>query len=129
MRNPADSIEEAEQAVASARAMAHEHYAALQTKVREQASLPKVMGGVLAGAIAVGYLIKGGRSKQRVYVTEKKSGIWSTMLTLTRTLVPLLGSLYAARQAESATKTVAKATGTAPVPHDAEVHVPGQRST
>lgn len=129
MQNPADSIEEAEQAVASAKAMAREQYAALQTKVREQASSPKVMGGVLAGAIAVGYLMKGGRSKQRVYVTEKKNGIWSTILTLTRTLVPLLGSLYAARQAESATKTVAKATGTAPVPHDAEVHVPDHPAT
>ena len=129
MQNRADSIEEAEQAVASAKAMAREQYAALQTNLREQASSPKVMGGVFAGAIAIGYLMKGGRSKQRVYVTKEKNGIWSTMLTLTRTLVPLLGSLYAARQAESATKTVAKATGTAPVPHDAEVHVPDHRAT
>ena len=127
MQNPADSIETAEQDVASRKAMARAQYDALQTKLREQASSPKVIGGVLAGAIALGYLVLGGRGKQkRVVVTEKRSGAWSMMLDTARTLVPLLGSLHAARQAKSAKKTVAKATGTAPVPHDAEVQTPGQ---
>ena len=126
MQNPADSIESAERDVAARKAMVRAQYDALQTKLREQASSPKVIVGVLAGAIALGYLMLGGRGKQRrVVVTEKKSGALSMMLDAARTLAPLLGSLHAARQAKSAKKTVAKATGTAPVPPDAEVHTPG----
>jgi hypothetical protein len=129
MENPADSIESAEQDVATRKATVRAQYDVLQAKLREQASSPKVIGGVLAGAIALGYLIMGGRGKQkRVVVTEKKSGTLSTMLDMARTLAPLLGSLHAARQAKSAKKTVAKATGTAPVPPDAEVQMPGQKT-
>jgi hypothetical protein len=125
MENPADSIASAEQDVAARKAMVRAQYDVLQAKLRQQASSPKVIGGVLAGAIALGYLVIGGRSKQkRVVVTEKRTGTWSMMLDTARTLAPLLGSLHAARQAKSAKKTVAKATGTTPVPHDAEADTP-----
>ena len=126
MQNPSDPIESAEREVAARKAMVRAQYDALQTKVREQASSPKVIGGVLVGAIALGYLMMGrGRKQKRVVVTEKRGGTWSMMLDTARTLAPLLGSLHAARQAKSARKTIAKATGTGPVPHDAEAHTPG----
>ena len=125
MQEPTDSIERAEQDVAARKATLRAQYDELQTNLRGQASSPKVIGGVLAGAIALGYLMIGGRNKpKRVVVTEKRSGTWSMVLDTARTLAPLLGALHAAREAKSAKKTVAKATGTAPVPPDAEVHTP-----
>ena len=126
MQNPPDSIEVAEREVATRKAVARAQYDGLAAKLRAQASSPKVIGGVLAGAIALGYLVMGGSRKQkRVVVTEKGSGTWSMVLDAARTLAPLLGALHAAREAKSAKKTIAKATGTAPVPPDAEVHTPG----
>ena len=128
MENRADSIASAERAVAAQKAMVRAQSDALQAKLRQQASSPKVIGGVLAGAIALGYLMIGGRSKQkRVVVTEKRSGTWSMMLDTARTLAPLLGSLHAARQAKAARKTAAKGTGTTPVPHD-DVDTPGAQT-
>lgn len=129
MQNPPDSIESAEREVIARKAMMRAQYDALQTKLREGASSPKVIGGVLVGAIALGYwVMRGGRKQKRVLVTEKRSGTWSMLLDTARTLAPLLGALHAAREAKSAKKTIAKATGTTPVPHDAEVRTPGARA-
>jgi len=126
MQNPPNSIESVEREVAARKAMVRAQYDALQTKLREGASSPKVIGGVLVGAIALGYfMMSRDRKRERVVVTEKRSGTWSMMLDAARTLAPLLGSLHAARQAKSAKKTIAKATGTRPVPPDAEVPTPG----
>lgn len=117
-----DSVELAEQEVIGRKRTAQAQYDALQAKLRNQASSPKVIGGVLVGAIALAYFVFGGRSKPKRRAGKQGGGTWSLMLETAQTLVPLFGALHAARQAKSAKKTIAKATGTAPVPHDAPVH-------
>jgi len=67
MERPADSIASAERAVTAHKAIVRAKSDALQAKLRKEASSPKVIGGVLVGAIALGFLLIGGRSKQNVW--------------------------------------------------------------
>jgi hypothetical protein len=116
-----DSIASAEREVAGRRAVALAEYRALQTKLQRQASSPKVIGIVLIAATAIAYFVIAGRRKPKRVVMEK-AGAWSQVLDTAKLVLPLVGALKAAKaakHAQSAKKTVSKATGTPPVSSDA----------
>lgn len=105
-----DFVKQAERLVAARRAITRAHYEALDTRLRRQASSPKLIGGVLLGAIAIAYLAFGRSGKgKRV---SKESGILPLVLKAAQIAVPLVGTLHAAREAKAARKTVSRATGT-----------------
>jgi hypothetical protein len=107
-----DPIAAAERDVALKKIELQAHFDALQTKYKRQASSPKMIAGVVVGAVAFAYLLlRPGKSKS----VKKSGGTWPLLVQGAQTLLPLLGALHAAREAESAKKTVSKATGTPPV--------------
>jgi hypothetical protein len=121
MDRPADPVELAEREVAARKAVMRSDYDALQEKMRRQASSPKLIIGVLISAIVIAYFAIAGRGKPKRVVVEKGGGLWSQLLQTAQVLVPLAGvfkTVQATKAAESAKKTVSKATGTPPVPHD-----------
>ena len=112
MKELPDPIAAAERDVALRKVEMQTHFDALQTKFRKQASSPKLIAGVVVGAVAFAYLLlRPGKSKS----AKQSGGTWPLLMQGAQTLLPLLGALHAAREAESAKKTVSRATGTPPV--------------
>ncbi|MBA3504345.1 MAG: hypothetical protein H0T80_01015 [Betaproteobacteria bacterium] len=106
------SIESAEQDLAEAKALLEAEYHAVEAKVRRSASSPLLVGGVLLGAGAIGYLFAGKREKPDLSYRREKRGAWGQVLQIGQMLVPLLGALKAAQEAKAGRKAIAHATGT-----------------
>ncbi|MEJ7667562.1 MAG: hypothetical protein WKH97_02280 [Casimicrobiaceae bacterium] len=106
------SIESAEQELAEAKALLQAEYQAIEAKVRRTASSPFLIGSVLVGAAAIGYLAVGKRDKPDLSHRREKRGAWGQVLQIGQMLVPLLGALKAAQEAKAGRKAIAHATGT-----------------
>jgi len=95
MNKRSDSIALAEQQVAEARTAALDEYRAARAKLRRRLGSPVFIGGVLLGAVALGYLAIGrGRPKRLVY-PESRSAWWRVARTA-QILLPLLIALDSA---------------------------------
>jgi len=98
MNKRSDPIVLAEQQVAEARTAALAEYQAARVKLYRHISSPALIGGVLLGAIAVGYLtLSRGKPKRLVY--QGSPGAWTRVVKTVQVLLPLLMAL------NSATKT------------------------
>jgi hypothetical protein len=86
------SIESAEQEVVEAKAQVRAEYRAVESKVRRSASSPLLVGGVLLGAAAIGYLALGERDKGVRAASREKRGAWREVLRIAQMLLPLLGA-------------------------------------
>jgi len=106
------SIESAEHDLAEAKALLQAEYQALEAKVRRSASSPLLVGGVLLGAAAIGYLAAGKRDKPDRPAPRETRGAWSQVLQIGQMVLPLLGALKAAQEAKAGRKAIAHATGT-----------------
>ena len=98
------SIESAEQEVVEAKARVLAEYRAVESKVRRSASSPLLVGGVLLGAAALGYLALGNRDKGVRAASREKRGAWREVLRIAQMLLPLLGALEAAQKASAGRK-------------------------
>jgi len=110
------SIESAEQELAESKALLQAEYQALESKVRRGATSPLVIGGVLLGAAAIGYLAIGKRNKPALPSLRQKRGTWGQALEVGQLLLPLVAAFKAAQEAKKGRKAIAHATGT---PEDA----------
>ncbi len=106
------SIESAEQALAESKALLQAEYQAIEAKVRRSASSPLLVGGVLLGAAAIGYLAVGKREERARPAPREKRGAWGQVLQIGQLVLPLLGALKAAQEAKAGRKAIAHATGT-----------------
>ena len=98
MNKRSRSIVLAEQQVAEARTAVLAEYEAARAQLNRRVGSPMFIGGVLLGAIALGYLALGrGKPKRSVY--PENPGAWSRALKTVQVLLPLLMAL------NSATKT------------------------
>ena len=98
MNKRSDSIVLAEQQVAEARTAALAEYQAARVKLYRHISSPALIGGVLLGAIAVGYLtLSRGKPKRLVY--PGSPGAWTRVVNTVQVLLPLLMALNSATKA------------------------------
>src|ERR1017187_8160099 len=98
MNERSDSIVLGEQQVAEARTAALAEYQAARAKLRRRMGSPVFIGGVLLGAIALGYLAPGrGKPKRPVYT--ERPGAWSRAGKTVQVLLPLLMALHSATKA------------------------------
>ena len=94
MNTRSDSIALAEQQVAEARTAVLAEYQAARTKLNRRTASPLFIGGVLLGAIALGYFATGrGKPKRPVYL--ERPGAWSRAVNTVQVLLPLLMALGA----------------------------------
>jgi hypothetical protein len=110
MNKRSDSIVLAEQQVAEARTAALAEYQAARAQLRRRMGSPAFIGGVLLGAIALGYLASG-RGKPKRLVEPGSPGAWSRAVKTVQVLLPLLMALNAAT--EAAPRPRANLSGTA----------------
>lgn len=111
MNESVDSIATAERLVADAKAVMAAEYHTVIAKTRRSASSPLLVGGVLLGAMAIGYLAVGKRGKPDLALTREKRGAWPQLLQIAQILLPLLGALKAAQEAKAGRKAIVRATG------------------
>jgi len=95
MNERADSIALAEQRVAEARTAALAEYQAARAKLRRRVGSPVFIGGVLLGAVVLGYLALG-RGKPKRLVYARSPGAWSRAVKTAQVLLPLLMALDSA---------------------------------
>ena len=112
MEKSSDSLASAEQELAESKALLLSEYHAVTTEARRKASSPLLVGGVLFGAAAIGYLAAGKREKPSLSLPRQKSGGWGQLLQFGQMLLPLVGALKAAQEAKAGRKAIAYATGT-----------------
>jgi GAF domain-containing protein len=93
-----DSIVLAEQQVAEARTAVRAEFQAARAKLRRRMGSPVFIGGVLLGAIALGYLAPG-RGKPKRLVYSGSPGAWSRAVKAVQVLLPLLMALNSATKA------------------------------
>ena len=99
-----------EREVAEARIAALTEYQATRANLRRRVGSIGFIGGLLFGAVAVGYLALGlDRSKRSVY--PKNPGVWSRVGETVQVLLPLLMAFNSA--AKAAHRSRAKIGGTA----------------
>ena len=98
MNKRSDSIVLAEQQVAEARTAVLAEYQAVRAKLRRRMGSPVFIGGVLLGAIALGYLGLG-RGKPKRPVCAGSPGAWSRVVETVQVLLPLLMALDSATKA------------------------------
>ncbi len=95
MNRRADSIALAEQQVAEARLAAFAEYDAARARVRRRVRSPVVIGGVLLGAVALGYLaFRYGKRRRRA--DSSNPDAWALAARTVRVLAPLLVALVSA---------------------------------
>lgn len=94
-----ESIALAEQQVAEARTAALAEYRAARAKLRRRVSSPVFIGGVLLGAMVLGYLAPGCGKPKRL-VEPESPGAWSRAVKAVQVLLPLLMLLNSALEAE-----------------------------
>ena len=95
MNRRSDAIVLAEQQVAEARTAALDEYRAARAKLHRRLSSPLFIGGVLLGAIALGYLALG-RGRPKPAVHPESSGVWWRVIRTAQVMVPLLIALDSA---------------------------------
>jgi hypothetical protein len=89
MNKRSGTIVLAEQQVAEARTAALAEYQVARAKLRRRMGSPVFIGGLLLGAIALGYLALGrGKPKRPVY--PRSQGAWSRVGKTVQVLLPLL---------------------------------------
>ena len=98
MNERSDSIVLAEQQLAEARTAVLAEYQAARAKLRRRMGSPVFIGGVLLGAIALGYLVPG-RGKPKRPVDQGSPGAWSRAVKTVQVLLPLLMALNSATKA------------------------------
>ena len=104
MNKRSDPIVLAEQQVAEARTAALAEYQAARVKLYRHISSPVLIGGVLLGAIAVGYLtLSRGKPKRLVY--QGSPGAWSRVVKTVQVLLPLLITLNSATKSARRPRT------------------------
>lgn len=108
---PADSVVLAEQQVAAHKTMVRAQYGAVQARLRRQASSTKLIGAVLGGAIAIGYLAMARRTRAKPVTTRRNSSAWLDVLATVKALLPLAAAIMATLQARAALKATMHATG------------------
>jgi ABC-type transporter Mla maintaining outer membrane lipid asymmetry permease subunit MlaE len=96
-----DSIALAEQEVAEARAAALAELEVARARVRRRASSPLVVGGVLLGAVALGWLVVAGARRRR-RVDAEGPDPWMVAARTVQVMVPLLMALVSAGRAAHA---------------------------
>ena len=99
-----DAIAVAERQVTEARMAVFAEYDAARARLRRRTSSPVFIGGVLLGAIALGYLAFG-RAKPRLPVCREspgRRGAWSRAGRTAQVLLPLLIALNSATKAARA---------------------------
>ena len=95
MNRRSDSIALAEQRVAEARTAALAEYQAARANLRRRVGSPVFIGGVMLGAIALGYLaLRRGKPKRRV--DAESPGAWTRVFRTVQVLLPLLMALDSA---------------------------------
>lgn len=88
MNSHSNAIVLAEQQVTEARAAVLAEYQAAQAKLRRRVTSPLFIGGVLLGALVLGYLYR--RSgKPEAVVCAASPGAWTQVLRTVQVLVPL----------------------------------------
>jgi hypothetical protein len=110
MNRHSASIALAERQVADAQTAALVEYQAARANLRRRMASPAFIGGVLIGAIALGFLAAG-RSSPKRPVNSGRPGVWSRAATTVQVLLPLLLALNSATTA--ARRAGANAGGTA----------------
>ena len=110
MNKRSDSIALAEQRVAEARTAALAEYHAARAKLLRRMGSPVFIGGVLVGAVALGYFASG-RGKPKRLVEPGSLGAWSRVVETVQVLLPLLMALNSA--AKPARRPRANPSGTA----------------
>ena len=104
MNKRSDPIVLAEQQVAEARTAALAEYQAARVKLYRHISSPALIGGVLLGAIAVGYLtLSRGKPKRPVF--PGITGAWSRVGKTVQVMLPLLMALNSATKAAHRPRT------------------------
>ena len=98
MNKHSDSIVLAEQQVVEARTAALAEYQVARVKLRRHISSPALIGGVLLGAIAVGYLALS-RSKQKRLVYQGSPGAWTRVVKTIQVLMLLMAHHSATKNA------------------------------
>ncbi len=98
MNNSSALIALAEQRVAEARTATLAEYQAVRAKLRRRMGSPVFIGGVLLGAIALGYLARG-RGKPQRLVEPGSPGAWSRVVKTVQVLLPLLMALNSTTEA------------------------------
>lgn len=93
-----ESIVVAEQQVDDARLAVLAEYGAARANLRRRARSPAVIGGLLLGGIAFGYVALG-RGKSNHHVYRESTDAWSRVIETTRVLLPLLVAIVAATTA------------------------------
>ena len=95
MNKRSDSIVLAEQQVAEARTAALAEYQAARAQLHRRVGSPVFVGGVLLGAIALGYFALG-RGKPKRLAYPGSPGAWSRAVKTVQVLLPLLMALHPA---------------------------------
>jgi len=102
-----DSIALAEQEVAEARVAAFAEYQAARARVRRhvrRAVSPVVIGGVLLGAFALGYLLVA-RGRRRRRSEHERLNAWMVAARTVQVAAPLIMALVSASRAAHARRT------------------------
>lgn len=110
MNRRVDPIALAEQQVAEARTAAFAEYEAARARVRRRVRSPVFIGGVLLGAVALGYLALALRKRKR-RVGPGSQDAWTLAAKTVQVLVSLLMALVSTTRA--ARKSRAKIRGAA----------------
>ena len=110
MNRRSDSIALAEQQVAEAQTAVLAEYQAARARLNRRVGSPVFIGGVLLGAIALGYLAPA-RGKPTCPVCPARPGAWSRALKAAQVLLPLIMALGSA--AKTAPRSDANIGGTA----------------
>ena len=95
MNNRFDSIQRAERQVAEARTAVLAEYGAARAGLRRRVGSPAFIGGVLLGAIALGYLAFG-RGRPKHSADPASPGAWTQVVRTAQVLLPLLIALNSA---------------------------------
>lgn len=95
MNKRSDSIVLAEQQVAEAWTAALDEYQAARAQLRRRMSSHVFIGGILLGAVALGYFALG-RGKPKRLVYPESTGTWSQVVKTVQVLLPLLIALNSA---------------------------------
>ncbi len=96
-----DPIALAEQQVVEARTAVLAEYYMARAKLNRRAGSPVFIGGVLLGAVALGYFTAH-RGKAKRTIHPANPGAWSLALNTARVLLPLLMALGAASRSARA---------------------------
>lgn len=90
MEKLADSIDFAEQQVAARKQVALGELHAVEAKTRRAVTSPKVIAGVLVGAIVLAYLMASRKPKEKE--SAKPGPLWRQFMPLLQVVLPMVGA-------------------------------------